>query len=145
MSRKNAAESLTLTCGVTMDFQVKLYNWQDQGNHLIILARGAMDRNAFRQLFGEIETATQHLSECKVLVDLSDSTCEIDGAEIEALVAELPFARWPRGNKVAFVSALELSDFHRLYFLRIALVGRGLIVGVFRDTRLAIDWLAGMT
>ena len=127
-----------------MDFQVKLFNWQDQGNHLIILARGAVDRKAFKQLFGEIETATQQLSECKVLVDLSDSACAVDGAELEALVAELPLDGWPRGNKVAFVSALEPTDFHRLYFLRIALVGRGLVMGVFRDSKVAIDWLAGV-
>lgn len=127
-----------------MDFQIKLFNWQDKGNHLIILARGAMDRAAFRQLFDEIETTTQDLSECKVLVDLSDSTYEIDDPEIEGFVAELPLDSWPRGNKVAIISTLEISGCHRLYFLRIALVARGLVIEIFRDTRVAIDWLAGM-
>jgi len=33
-----------------MDFQVKLLNWQDQGNHLIVLTRGVIDAEAFRLL-----------------------------------------------------------------------------------------------
>jgi hypothetical protein len=103
-----------------------------------------MDRAAFRQLFDEIETATQDLSECKVIVDLSDSTHEIDGIEIEALVVGLPLDRWPEGNKIAFVSALGISDYNRLYFLRNQLVARGLEVEVFRNSIVAIDWLAGM-
>jgi hypothetical protein len=127
-----------------MDFQVKLYNWQDQGNHLIILTRGAMDSGAFRLLFDEIEAKTQHLSECKVLVDLSDSTYLIDGAEIQRLVARLPLRDWPRDNKIAFVSAPEISDYHRLFFLRTEVAIFGLVVGVFRNAKVAIDWLAGI-
>jgi hypothetical protein len=125
-----------------MDFKINLFNCPDKGNHLIIMSLGAMDRGAFKQLFGEIETATQDLSECKVLVDLSDSTYEIDGAEIEAFVTELSPDRWPRGNKVAIVSALEICAYHRLYFLRIALVARGSVIEIFRDSKTAIDWLA---
>jgi len=127
-----------------MDFQVKLFNWQDQGNHLIILARGIMDSGAFRLLFDEIEAATQHLRECKVLVDLSDSTCQIDGTEIQALAARLPLRDWPRDKKIAFVSALDISDYHRLFFLRTELAAQRLVVGVFRNSKLAIDWLAGI-
>ena len=127
-----------------MDFQVKLFNWQDQGNHLIILARGAMDSGAFRLLFDKIEATTQHLNECKVLVDLSDSTYQIDGAEIQSLVARLPLHRWPGENRIAFVSAPEISDYHRLFFIRTELEARGLAVGVFRNSKVAIDWLAGM-
>ena len=127
-----------------MDFKIKLFNWPDKGNHLIILSLGAMDRAAFGQLFGEIETATQDLSECKVIVDLSDSTYELDGIEIEALVAGLPLDRWPEGNKIAFVSALGISDYNRLYFLRNQLVARALGVEVFRNSIVAIDWLAGI-
>ncbi|HEY7220245.1 MAG TPA: hypothetical protein VH985_17810 [Candidatus Binatia bacterium] len=127
-----------------MDFQVKLFNWQDQGNHLIILARGVMENPAFRDLFDKIQTATQDLRECKILVDLSDSTYQITGAEIAALVASLPLDRWPPGNKVAFVSASEISDYHRLLYLRTELVARGLLIEVFRNAKVAIDWLAGM-
>ncbi len=127
-----------------MDFQVKLFNWQDQGNHLIVLARGTMDKKAFKQLFREIEIATEHLSECKVLIDLSDSTYEISHGEIDALVAELPLHRWPLGNKVALVSTPDTFGYNRLEYLRIALAPRSLPVGLFRDTKIAVDWLAGI-
>ena len=127
-----------------MRFQVKLFNWHDQGNHLIVLARGVMDTEAFRLLFDEIEAATQHVSECKVLVDLSDSTYQIECAEIQELVSRLRLDHWPRNNKIAFVSTSECVDFHRLFFLRTELTAHHLPVGVFRNSKLAIDWLAGM-
>ena len=127
-----------------MDFQVKLFNWQDQGNHLIILSRGAMDSGAFGLLFDKIEATTRHLNECKVLVDLSDSTYQLGDAEIQTLVARLPLRSWPQDKKIAFVSGLDISDYHRLFFLRTELATQRLVVGVFRDSKVAIDWLAGM-
>ncbi len=127
-----------------MEFQAKLFNWQDTGNHMIVLVRGAMDERAFPRLFGRIRVQTQNLSECKILVDLSDATCEIDGNRIETVVAELPLDTWPERNRLAFVSAPETSSYHRLYFLRMALAGRGIVVGVFRNSLVAIDWLAGL-
>jgi hypothetical protein len=127
-----------------MEFQAKLFNWQDTGNHMIVLVRGAMDGAAFARLFGKIRVQTKNLSECKVLVDLSDSTCEIDGEQIETLIAGLPLDTWPEGNRVAFVSALETTSYHRLYFLRDALARRGITVGVFRNSIVAIEWLAGL-
>ena len=130
--------------GGKMDFQVKLFNWQDQGNHLIILARGVIDSEAFRLLFEEIEAATRDLSECKVLIDLSDSACRIECAEIQGLVARLSLNGWPLNNKVAFVSASDIADYHRLFFLRTELAAHHLAVGVFRNSKVAIDWLAGI-
>ena len=128
-----------------MEFQVKLFNWQDQGNHLIILTRGGMDSGAFKRLFDEIEVATQDLSACKVLVDLSDSTFDLDGPDIQTLVARLPLGHWRSHSKIAFVSGPEIADYHRLFFLRTELVARHLVADVFRNPKVAIDWLAGMT
>jgi hypothetical protein len=130
--------------GGKMDFQGKLFNWQDQGNHLIILARGVIDSEAFRLLFEEIEAATRDLSECKVLIDLSDSACRIECAEIQGLVARLSLNGWSLNNKVAFVSASDIADYHRLFFLRTELAAHHLAVGVFRNSKVAIDWLAGI-
>jgi hypothetical protein len=65
------------------------------------------------------------LTECKVLVDLSDSTYMIDGGEIEAFVAAMPLDHWPQSNKVAFVSTREIFGFHRLFIMRTELVARG--------------------
>lgn len=127
-----------------MDFQIKLFNWQDTGNHLIILARGSMDSQAFARLFAEIRAETQSLKECKILVDLSDSSCEIEGDEIERFVAGLQLERWSKTNKIAFIAAAEISNYHRLYFLRTALSGRGVSAEVFRNSKVAVDWLAGL-
>ena len=124
-----------------MDFQIKLFNWQDEGNHLIFLTRGSMGAAAFRQLFAEVEKATLGLQECKVLVDLSDSTYQIDPTEIEELAAATQVTRWPRTNRIAMVSTLEIAGYHRLYFLRTELAARGLAVEIFRYSRVAIDWL----
>ncbi|HUR70473.1 MAG TPA: hypothetical protein VMZ02_00715 [Candidatus Limnocylindrales bacterium] len=125
-----------------MDFQIKLFNRQDEGNHLVFLTRGSMDAAAFRQLFAEIEKAALGLQECKVLVDLSDSTYQIDPTEIEELAAATQLTRWPRTNLVAIVSTPKIADYRRLYFLRTELAARGLAVKIFRYSRIAIDWLA---
>ena len=126
-----------------MHLQVKSFNWQDQGNHLLIQARGDMDSAAFKLLFEEIEVATRHLSECKLLVDLSDSTCKIECAEIQGLVARLSLDHWPSKKRIALVSSAEISDYHRLYYLRTELAAHRLPVAVFRNSELAMDWLAG--
>ena len=127
-----------------MEFQAKLFSWQDTGNHLIIVARGPMDAPALTRLFDDIRAETESLIDCKILVDLSDSACDIDVGEIVKFVAALSLESWPPGNKIAFVSPPEISSYHRLYFLRTALAGEGLLVGVFRKTNLAIDWLADL-
>src|SRR4029434_8726631 len=95
MSRKTFPKSLSASWEGKMDFQVKLFNWQDQGNHLIVLARGVVDTEAFGLLFDEIEAATEHLSQCKVLVDLSDSAYQVECAQVQGLIARLPLARLP--------------------------------------------------
>ena len=79
--------------------------------------------------------------ECKVFVDLSDSTYQIDPTEIEELAAATQVTRWPRTNRIAIVSTLEIAGYHRLYFLRTELAARGLAVEIFRYSRVAIDWL----
>ena len=124
-----------------MNFQISLFNWQDGGNHLFILTRGSMDAAAFRQLFAEIEKAALGLQACRVFVDLSDSTYQIDPTEIEELAAATQLTRWPRTNRVAIVSTLEIAGYRRLYFLRTELAARGLAVDIFRHSRVAIDWL----
>jgi len=126
-----------------MKYQIKLFSWADKGNHLIVLARGFMDVDAFRRLFQEITEATRPLIDCKVLADLSDSTYELEAADVNDFVGELPADAWPSGNKVALVSGANLDDYHRLYLLRTALSARGFSAGVFLDSKAAIDWLAG--
>ena len=128
-----------------MEFTAKLFGWQGTGNLLIVLARGAMNAPDFTGLFRNVRAETQSLSQCKVLIDLTDSTYEIGREEIERLVAGLALDGWAERNKIAFVSTPEIIHYHRLYFLHSALAGRGLMVGVFRDTKVAVDWLTSIT
>jgi hypothetical protein len=127
-----------------MDFQVKVFNWQDQAKHVVVIGRGCMEKARFKKLFEEIERATQGLNQCKVLVDLSEGTYAVNSVEIDSLVAELPLDRWPRANRIAFVSATEIADYHRLQFLRTGIVRHGLSAAVFHDSKIAVDWLAGV-
>ena len=126
-----------------MNFQVKLFSWADTGNHLIIIARGVLNKGAFGQLFHEILAATQPLGECKVLVDLTEADCTLEVVEIEALIEQLPCHAWPQGNKLALVSGAERNDHYQLYLVRAALTARGVVAAAFRDSKVAIDWLAG--
>ena len=57
-----------------MDFQIKLFSWPDKGDHLIMIARGLLDRAALEQVFHEVTTVTQPLQDCKVaMVSPQDS------------------------------------------------------------------------
>jgi hypothetical protein len=125
-----------------MDFQVKVFNWQDQAKHVVLIARGVMEKARFKKLFEDIEMVTQGFNQCKVLVDLSESTYAVNSVEIDSLVAELPLDRWQPSNRIAFVSATGIADYHRLQFLRTGIVNRGLSAAVFHDPKIAVDWLA---
>ena len=126
-----------------MNLEIKLFTWADTGNHLIIIARGVLNRAALAKLFAEIAAATRPLSECKVLVDLTDVTCALELSEIDALVNELPYDSWPEGNKLALMAGAERDDHYQIYLVRAGLTSHGLAVGAFRDSKMAIDWLAG--
>lgn len=126
-----------------MNFQIKLFSWQDQGNHLIIIVRGVLDTSAFRSLLVEIAARTRPLDGCKVLVDLSDSVSKLEANKFDALVGEFGADYWPVGNRVAFVSGTSAEDYHQAYLIRIALCARGVKAAAFRDSKIAIDWLAG--
>jgi len=142
--KKTLRAILTYCLEVNMNFQVKVFNWQDQGNHVVVLARGCMAEACFRELFDQIEKATQGLNRCKVLVDLSDSTYAINTLELEGLVTGLLLDWWEPANRIAFVSAPDSANYHRLYFLRTGLVDRGLSDAIFHNPKIAIDWLAGV-
>ena len=76
-------------------------------------ARGVMEKARFKKLFEAIEMVTQGFNQCKVLVDLAESTYAVNSVEIDSLVAELPLDRWPPSNRIAFVSATGIADYHR--------------------------------
>jgi hypothetical protein len=139
--KKISVESLIQI--LSMDSHVKLFTWSDAGNHLIVIVRGVLNSAEFKRLFKEITATTRPLNECKVLVDLSDATCVLELSEVEGLLEQLPFDSWPEGNKLALVSGAERNDPYQIYLLRAGLASRGIAVRAYRDSKIAIDWLAG--
>ena len=125
-----------------MDFQVKLFSWPDRGNHLIMITRGVMDIGGFEQIFREVLTATQPLHDCKVIIDLQDTTCNLENADTHAFVEGIQLDRWPSTNKIAIVSPNELEQYEQLSTLTSGLAKRGLKIAVFDESKPAVTWLA---
>jgi hypothetical protein len=125
-----------------MDFQIKLFSWPDRGNHLIMITRGIIDIKGFEQIFREVVTATQPLLDCKVVVDLQDTTCNLESAEVQAFVDGMAPELWPATKKVAIVAPQEIDQYNQLVTLTSGLSKRGLKIAVFYDSKLAVTWLA---
>ena len=125
-----------------MDFQIKLFSWPDRGNHLIMITRGVIDVKGFEQILREVVTATQCLRDCKVVVDLQDTTCNLERADIQAFVDGAQPNLWPSTTKVAIVAPREIDQYDNLFALTSGLAKRGLKIAVFHDSKPAVTWLA---
>ena len=125
-----------------MDFQIKLFSWPDRGNHLIMITRGIIDVKGFEQIFREVVTATQPLRDCKVVVDLQDTTCNLERADIQAFVDGAQADLWPSTIKVAIVARWEIDQYDNLFAITSGLAKRGLQIAVFHDSKPAVSWLA---
>jgi hypothetical protein len=125
-----------------MDFQIKLFSWPDRGNHLIMITRGVLGIKGFEQIFQEVVTATAPLRDCKVVVDLQDTTYNLERADIQAFVDGVQPDLWPSTNKVAIVAPREIDPYDQLLMLTSGLSKHGLKIAVFYDSKPAVTWLA---
>jgi hypothetical protein len=125
-----------------MNYQIKLFRWPDKGDHIIMITRGPIDLEGFRQILKEVAQVVQPLLDCKVLIDLQDATCELTPADIDALVKGIGPDLWPHDNKVALVSPAEVEEHEKLALLVAALCHRAFRTAVFYDPKSAISWLA---
>lgn len=125
-----------------MDFQIKLFSWPDRGNHLIMITRGVIDIKGFEQIFREVVTATQPLRDCKIVIDLQDTTCNLESADIQAFVDGMGPELWASTSKVAVVAPPEIDQYDQLLMLTSGLAKRGLKIAVFYDSKPAVTWLA---
>src|SRR5262245_52134881 len=128
-----------------MNIQTKLFNWPDQGNHVIIMGRGTLGVPGLKKILDEIATAATAHANCKVLVDLVDAACGLDSKEIDRLLREHLPEPWPRECKTALVSPTSSEEYARLAALRCSLMDHGLRIEVFQDSRAAVEWLADAT
>ena len=125
-----------------MDFQIKLFSWPDRGNHLIMITRGVLDIKGLDQIFQEVATATEPLGDCKIVVDLQDTTCNLADTDIQVFVEGFQPNRLPATNKVAIVAPREIDQYDQLFLLTSGLAKRGLQIAIFYNSTTAVSWLA---
>jgi hypothetical protein len=142
MSRKKTLHALCFAALTIMDFQLKVFSWPDRGNHLIMIIRGVMDAGGFAEIAREVAKATQSLQDCKVLIDLQDTTCSFETKALQTLVDGLKPDLWPPSNRVAIVSPREIEQYEQLMMLTSGLSKRGFKSAVFYDSAAGINWLA---
>jgi hypothetical protein len=124
-----------------MDLQIKLFSGLDMGNYVIIITRGSIDIEGFREIFRNVVNATRSLLDCKVLIDLQEATYRLEPADIVAFAANLRPEFWPPTNKVALVSVSDQQEHRQLCVLSTFLSNRVIKNAVFKDTKTALSWL----
>jgi hypothetical protein len=124
-----------------MDFQIKLFSWPDKGDHLIMIARGLLDRAALEQIFQEVAAITQPLPDCKVIIDLQDVACDFRMDELQTFASALKPDGWHATNKVAMVSPRDSEQYDQLLTLARDLSKFGYRIAVFTDSKSAVNWL----
>jgi hypothetical protein len=110
-----------------------------------MIARGLVNIEGCNEIFRKIGEMTLPLPRCKVLIDLADSKCGLQRAEIEAFVNGVEPNRWPHNNKIALVGPFDKEQYGQLQMLADCLSKRGLQMAAFYDSKVAIDWLADKT
>jgi len=124
-----------------MNYQVKLFHWPERGDHVIMIARGFVEIEGFKQMFCKLGEMTAELSDCKVLIDLMDATYGLDSADIKALVSDIIPEICPDNRKIALVSTPQLQQHNQLLLLAASLSNRGCKVAAFYDSKSAVTWL----
>jgi hypothetical protein len=125
-----------------MDLQIKLFRWLSRGHHVIALTRGPIDMAGIGRIFAEVAEITQPLPDCKVLIDLRDSTYKLDAVDIHTFANDLKADLWPDTNRIALVSAPSREQYDQLLMLSSCLSNRGFKVAIFYDANSAASWLA---
>ena len=125
-----------------MELQIKLFNGLGRGNHVIVISRGLVDIDGFREIFRNVASTTEFLLDCMILIDLQDATCRLDPTDICAFAENLRPEYWPATNRVALVSVPEPQEYRQLCVLSTFLSNRAIKNAVFKDTRTALSWLA---
>jgi hypothetical protein len=124
-----------------MNYQVKLFHWPERGDHVIMIARGFVEIEGFKQIFRKVGEMTASLSDCKVLIDLVDASYGLDPAGIKAFVSDILPELWPVNTKIALVSTPQLQQHNQLLLLAASLSNRGCKVAAFYDSKSAVSWL----
>ena len=127
-----------------MNYQIKLFHWPERGDHVIMIVRGFVEIEGFKQMFCKVREMTASLSDCKVLIDLLDATYGLDPAGIKSFVTETTSDVWPVKSKIALVSTPQTQQHNQLLLLAASLSNRGYKIAAFYDSKSAVSWLTGI-
>ena len=125
-----------------MDLKIKLLEWPEGGNYLIVITRGLINAEGFEQIFGKVAETSQALLDCRFLIDLEEATLTVEPLDIHLLVNGLGTDLRRHNNKIALVSSTDADDSARLRALSDSLRSLGLQIAVFDDARGAVAWLS---
>ena len=126
-----------------MHIKIKQFSWPE-GYYMIIIARGILNAGGLEQILSEVAAATVARDNCKVLVDLIDTTCRIASAEIDSLISELRPDLYPSQSKIALVSPIDENHCAPLSYMSTCLAKHRFRIALFRDSKAAVDWLADL-
>ena len=130
-----------------MNYQVDVFCRHNNGNCLEIVVRGLLDRQAFLRLMQAIGGLAKPLSDCKVLLDLQDVTCDLGLEDLVELQSELSIFPWTTAGKLklAMVTTAHPEQYHGLRQLTLPVSQLGVDVAVFNEEKRALAWLAEET
>jgi hypothetical protein len=124
-----------------MDFQLNLFSWPEPP-HVIALAKGTLNADSMRQIFGEVAKMAEPLPNGKVLVDLARAKYLVSLGDIDSLIKDVGSDSRLANATIAIVSPSDIEQYHDLLKLSNLLSAGGVHAGTFRSIKLAVDWLA---
>jgi hypothetical protein len=126
-----------------LDFQIKVLQWEQERNFVIVIVRGSLDIWGVEQIFREITERTRSLAPYKVLIDLIDATLyRLEPLQVRAYVNELTPDWRSHARQIALVSPSGWLEHQKLQMLASSLFEATLRVSVFRDSQAATAWLS---
>lgn len=126
----------------TMDLKIKLLEWPEGGNYLILIARGLINAEGLERIFGKVAETSQTVVDCKFLIDLEETTLTVEPLDTDLFVNGIGADLRRHHSKIALVSSTDAADSARLRALSDSLRGLGLQIAVFEDARGAVAWLS---
>ena len=126
----------------TMDLKIKLLEWPEGGNYLILIARGLINADGFEWIFGKVAETSQGVLNCRFLIDLEAATLIGEPFDTRLLINGLGADLRLHNNKIALVSSTDADDSARLRALSDSLRSLGLRIAVFDDARGAVALLS---
>ena len=126
-----------------LNFQIKVLEFPQERNFVIVTVRGSLDIWGVEQIFREISERTRSLAHYKVLIDLVDATpYRLEPLQVRAYVNQLTPDWRSHAVQIALVSSSGWLEHQKLQILASTLFEAVARVMVFRDSQAATAWLS---